>query len=105
MVVPVAIVLEVGEAGAAAVLPVNHVVRFAAGGGLVTAAGILARLVPQRHQAAQMDGDIVGPPYIQRQRGSVQALTQQVPAQERGDPAGAGDDLEDLAQDLMLQVG
>src|ERR1700719_1620740 len=42
VVVPPAVVLEVGEAGAAAVLAVLHVVGFAAGGGLVTAAGELA---------------------------------------------------------------
>ena len=38
VVVPPAIVLEVGQAGLAAVLAVDHVVRLAACGGLVAAA-------------------------------------------------------------------
>ena len=38
----------------------HHVVGFAAGGWLVAAAGELAPLVPQRHQAAQVEGDVVG---------------------------------------------
>jgi len=57
---PPAIVLEVGQAGVAAVLAVDHVVRFAAGGGLGAAAGELAPLVPQGHQPAQVDRDVVG---------------------------------------------
>ena len=43
-----------------AVGAVHHVVRFAAGGGLVAAAGELAGLVAQGDQAAQVDGDVVG---------------------------------------------
>lgn len=44
VVVPVTVVLEVGEAGAAAVPAVPHMVRFAAGGGLVAAAELIATL-------------------------------------------------------------
>jgi hypothetical protein len=44
--VPPAVILEVGEAGAAAVSAVDHVVRFASGGGLIAAAGVLAGLIP-----------------------------------------------------------
>ena len=58
--VPPAVVLEVGQAGGAAVFAVDDVVRFAAGGGLVAAAGVLASLVAQGDQAAQVDGDVVG---------------------------------------------
>jgi hypothetical protein len=60
VVVPPAVVLEVGQAGVPAVGPVHHVVRFAARGGLVAAAGELAALVPQAGQAAQVHGDVVG---------------------------------------------
>ena len=42
VVVPVAVVLEVGQAGGAAVVAVDHVVGFALGRGLVAAAGVLA---------------------------------------------------------------
>src|ERR1700683_1687064 len=56
VVVPPAVVLEVGEAGPAAVLAVGDVVGFAAGGGLVAAAGGLGRLVPQGGPAAPARG-------------------------------------------------
>ncbi|HJY65282.1 MAG TPA: hypothetical protein VJ254_01025 [Streptosporangiaceae bacterium] len=60
VVVPPAVIFEVVQAGVAAVGSVLDVVGFAAGGGLVAAAGELARLVPQRDQAAQVQGDVVG---------------------------------------------
>jgi hypothetical protein len=59
VVMPPAPVLQAGQAGAAAVGAVHHVVRFARGGRLVTAAGELAPLVAQRDQAAQVDRDVV----------------------------------------------
>jgi hypothetical protein len=67
MMVPPAIVFQVGEAGGAAVGPVDDVVRFAPGGGLVAAARMLAALVPQGHQAAEVDRDVVGLVQCQRQ--------------------------------------
>jgi hypothetical protein len=60
VVVPPAVVLEVGQAGVAAVGSVLDVVGFTGRGGLVAAAGELACLVPQGDQAPQMDGDVVG---------------------------------------------
>ena len=105
VVVPPAVVLEVSEAGAPAVGPVDHVVRLASGGGLIAAAGVLAGLVPQRDQAAQVHRDVVGLADVQRKRRAVQALAEQVTAQERGHSARTGDDLQDLAQDLLLQPG
>jgi hypothetical protein len=54
VVVPPTIIFEVGGAGAAAVGAVGDVVGFASGGGLVAAAGELARLVPERDEAAQV---------------------------------------------------
>ncbi len=57
---PPAIQFQVRQAGVPAVLAVHHMVRFTAGGGLGAAAGELAPLVPQGHQPAQVDGDVVG---------------------------------------------
>jgi hypothetical protein len=54
VVVPPAIIFEVGEAGAAALGAMGDVVGFAGRGGLVAAAGELARLVPERDEAAQV---------------------------------------------------
>ena len=41
---------------------------------------------------------------VQREGGPGEGLAEQVPAQERGGAAGAGDDLQDLAQDLLLHL-
>jgi hypothetical protein len=103
MMVPPAKILQISEAGGAAVGAVDHVVRFAPRGGLITAAGMLAALVPQRHQAPQVDGDVVGLADVQRERGSGQGLAEEVAAQEGGQAAGSGDDLDDPGQDLLLQ--
>src|SRR5260370_412588 len=62
VVVPPAVVLEVGEAGAAAVGAVGDVVGLAAGRRLVTAPGILAGLIPQRDQPPQVTPDLVALP-------------------------------------------
>ncbi len=102
---PPAVVREVGQAGGSAVGAVPDVVGFAGGGGLVAAAGVGAALVPQGGQAAEGDRDIVGLADVQRQRGAAEALAEEVAAQEGGDPAGAGDDLDDPGQDLLLQPG
>jgi hypothetical protein len=58
--VPPTIIFQPGQAGAAAVGPVDHVVRLAGGRRLIAAAGELAPLVPQRDQAPQVDRDVVG---------------------------------------------
>ena len=60
MVVPPAVILEVGEASAAAVLTVGDVMGLAARGRLVAAAGELALLIPQRDQAPQVQRDLIG---------------------------------------------
>jgi hypothetical protein len=60
MVVPAAVTLEVDQAGVPAVLAVHHVVRLTPARGLAAAAGELTGLVPERDQAAQVDGDVVG---------------------------------------------
>jgi hypothetical protein len=103
--VPVTVIFEVNEAGVTAVGSVLDVVGLAAGRGLITAAGELACLVPQGHEAAQVEGDVVGLPDVQGEGGAGQGFAEQVAAQERRGAAGAGDDLKDLAQDLLLQLG
>ena len=80
--VPPAVIFEVGEAGVAAVGAVGDVVGFTAGRGLVTSAGELAPLIPQRDQPPQMQGDLVGLPDIEREGGAGQGLAEQVAAQE-----------------------
>src|SRR5260370_5299623 len=105
VVVPPAVVLEVGEAGAAAVGAVGDVVGFAAGRRLVAAAGVLAVLIPQRDQPPQVHRDLVGLPDIQREGGAGQGLAEQGPAQDGGGAAGPGGDLQDLAQDPLLHLG
>jgi len=66
---------------------------------------VLAVLVPQGDQAAQLDGDVVGLADVQRQGRAAQGLAEQVAAQEGGDSPGAGQDLQDLGDDLVLQIG
>jgi len=65
--VPPAEVLEIGQAGMPAVLAVDHMVRFAASGGLSAAAGELTPLVPQGHQPPQVQRDVVGLALVPRQ--------------------------------------
>ena len=60
VVMPPAVILQIRQAGPAAVGPVHHVVRLAPGGRLVTAAGVLAGLVAQRDQPPQVGRDLVG---------------------------------------------
>src|SRR5580698_6567369 len=105
VVVPPAVAFEVVQAGVAAVCAVDHVVGFAAGGGLVAAAGVLAVLVPQGDQAAQVGRDLVGLADIEGEGGPGEGLAEQVAAQHRRGAAGPGDDLQDLGQDLVLQLG
>src|SRR5579872_6663396 len=105
VVVPPAVVLEVGQAGGAAVFAVGDVVGFALGGGLVAAAGVLAVLVSEGDQASQVDGDVVGLADVEREGRAGEGFAEQVAAQEAGGAAGPGDDLQDRAEDLLLQVG
>jgi len=45
----------------------------------------------------------LGLAHVQREGGPVQPFAEEIPAEERGDAAGAGDDLQDGGQDLVLQ--
>src|ERR1700722_13160276 len=105
VVVPPAVVLEISEAGAAAVFAVDHVVGFAAARGLVAAAGVLAGGVPEGDQGETGDRDVVGLADVEREGGASQGLAEQLAAQGGGGTAGAGDDLQDLGQDLVFQLG
>src|SRR5580693_7974264 len=82
VVVPPTVIFKVGQAGAPAVGAVDYVVGFAAGRGLIAAAGELARLIPQRDQAAQVYRDLVGLPDVQGQGGPGEGFAEQVAAQE-----------------------
>ncbi|HJY57491.1 MAG TPA: hypothetical protein VJ418_14010 [Streptosporangiaceae bacterium] len=68
------VVLEVVQAGVPAVGAVGDVVGFAGCGGLAAAAGVLARLVPQGDQAAQVEGDVVGLPDVEGREGPARGL-------------------------------
>ena len=60
MVMPGAVTLQVGQAGRAAVSAVDHMMGFTRRGGLITAPGVLALLIPQRDQPAQVHRDVIG---------------------------------------------
>jgi hypothetical protein len=47
----------------------------------------------------------LGLPDVEGEGGSGEGFAEQVAAQERGGAAGAGDDLQDLAEDLLLHRG
>ena len=66
---------------------------------------MLTGLVPQGDQPTQVLRDVVGLADVEREGGAGQGLAEQVPAQEGGGAAGPGDDLQDLGQDLVLQLG
>jgi hypothetical protein len=68
-------------------------------------AGVLAVLIRQHDQAAQVHRDVVGLADVQREGRAVQALPEHVAAEERRYGAGTGDDLQDPGQDLLLQLG
>src|SRR5512146_2039488 len=73
------------------------------GGGLVAAAGPLAVLVPQPDRVPDARGDGVGVADVQRQARSAQHRLELLAAQERGESAWAGQQLDGLADDGLLQ--
>jgi hypothetical protein len=87
------------HAGRAAVGQVGDMVHIAGRGGLVAAAGPPAVLVPQDHRAADRGRDLGGVADVQRQRRAGQPGAEQPGAQERGQPAGAGDQVDGRADD------
>jgi hypothetical protein len=60
-------------------------------------------LVPQDHRAADRGGDLGAVPDIQRQAGSGQAGAELAGAQEGGQTAGAGDQVDGLADDRVAE--
>src|SRR5215831_11456969 len=83
----------VADAGLAAVLLVPQVVHVAIDGG-PAAARPGAAPVAQQHRAADVGGDAVGVADVQRQAGGVPGGFQQAGAQDRGQPGGAGDQVD-----------
>src|SRR6202041_99608 len=76
-----------------------------AAGGLVAAAGELACRVAEGDQPPQVQRDVVGLADVEGEGGAGEGFAEQVAAQVGGGAAGAGDDLEDLAEDLVFHRG
>ena len=91
------------DAGRAAVGLVPGVVDLARLGGLVAPPGPLAVLVPQGDRVADPGRDRLGVPDVQRQAGAVQAGAELAAAQEAGQPARAGQQVDGLADDGLLE--
>jgi sugar phosphate isomerase/epimerase len=91
------------HAGLATVGQVSHMVDLAGRGRLVAAAGPPAMLVPQDHRAADRGGDLGAVPDVQRQAGPGQAGAELPGAQEAGQPAGTGDQVDGLADDGVAE--
>src|SRR5215469_7383555 len=89
------------HAGRAAVGQVGDMMYLTGRGGLVAAAGPPAVLVPQDHRAADRGRDLRAVPDVQRQRRPGQPGAEQTGAQERGQPVGAGDQVDGLADDRV----
>jgi len=78
-------------------------VHLARGGGLVAPARPLAVPVAQEHGVADPGRDGLGVPDVQRQARAGQAGAELPPAQERGQPARAGQQVDSRADDGPLQ--
>ena len=90
-------------AGLAAVLLVLDMVHIARRRGLAAPAGPPALAVPQDHCVADARGDGLGVPDVQRKARPAEADAELPAAQERGQPAGAGQQVHGLADDRLLQ--
>jgi len=91
------------DAGLPAVGQVGDVVHLAGCGGLVAAAGPAAMLVAQDDRAADGGGDLGAVADVQRQAGSGQPGAELTGAQEAGQAAGAGDQVDGLPRDRLLK--
>jgi hypothetical protein len=91
--------MQFSRLGDAAAALVPQVVDLAGRGGLVAAAGPLAELVPQLDRVADRGRDVVAVPDIQGQARAGQAGAELLAAQEAGQPAGARDQGDGLADD------
>ena len=91
------------DAGLAAVGQVGHMVHFTRCGGLVAAAGPAAVLVPQDHRAADGGGDLGAAADVQGKGRPGQPRAELPGPQERGQAAGAGDQVDGLADDGVTE--
>jgi hypothetical protein len=89
----------------AAVGLVPGVVHLARLGGLVAPPGPLAVLVAQHHRVADPRRDGLGVADVQRQARPAQPHPELPAAQERGEPAGAGQQVDGLADHRLLERG
>ncbi len=87
----------------AAVALVADVVDVAGAGGAVAAAGPGAVLVPEDDGAADGRGDGVGPPDVEGLGRGIPGLVEQAPAQDGGDPGGAGHEVDRQPGDRVPQ--
>src|SRR3954447_3230286 len=92
-----------GEAGRAAVGLVPGVMHLASGGGLVAAAGPLAVPAAEPDRVPDPGRDRLAVPDVQRQAAPAQPGAQQPAPQEAGQPSGAGEQLDGLADDGLLE--
>ena len=88
--------------GRAAVGLVLEVVHLARRGGLVAAAGPLAVLVPQDDRVADPGRNGLGVADVQRQARAAQPDAQLPAAQEAGEAAGAGQQVDGLRGGYLL---
>src|SRR5580693_9982576 len=91
------------DAGLPAVGQVGHMVHFTGCGGLVAAAGPAAMLVAQDDRAADRGGDLGAAADVQRQAGPGQAGAELPGAQEDGQPARAGDQVDGRTDDRVAE--
>src|SRR5208282_6518877 len=91
------------DAGLAAVLLVLDVVDLAGTGGLVAPAGPLAVAIPQDDRVADPGRDGLGVADVQRQARATQPGAELPAAQERRQPAGAGQEIHRFADDGLLE--
>jgi hypothetical protein len=89
--------------GRAAVGLVPGVVHLAGAGGLGAAAGPLAVPVPQQHRVPDPRRDRLGVADVQRQARPVEAGPELPATQERGQPAGAGEQVGGLPGDRLFE--
>src|SRR5215831_4551286 len=94
----------VAGAGVAAVFLVGEVVHIAPGGG-AAAARPGAAPVAEQDGAADVRRDAVGVADVQREAGGVPGGFQQPGAQDRGQPGGAGDQVDGEPGDGVPQRG
>jgi hypothetical protein len=93
----------ISDTGFAAVGLRGRVVDLAGRGGLVAPVGEPAVLVPGDHRIADRGRDVPADPDIQRQARPAQPPAELLAPQERGQPAGAGQQSDSFPGDGLLK--